>query len=60
MAVASDISDDTLAWTSQWYLRQDTTARGERPAGWRRNAVVLGTGIVIALRGRPILAGFAR
>jgi len=24
MADASGISEDTLAWTSQWYLRQDT------------------------------------
>ena len=70
MADASGISDDTLAWTSQWYLRQDTLRAANarlvnaptaspRPAVGRRNAVVLGTGSVIALRGRPILAGFA-
>jgi len=27
LADASDISEDTLAWTSQWYLRQETCAR---------------------------------
>ena len=35
MADASGISEDALAWTSQWYLRHDTLRAGQHPAGQR-------------------------
>ena len=65
MADASGISEDALAWTSQWYLRQDTLRGGQHPAGQRppresargavgrRNAVVLRRATVPAARPKP-------
>ena len=35
MADASGISEDTLAWTSQWYLRPNTLSGRERSSGQR-------------------------
>ena len=65
MADASGISEDALAWTSQWYLRQDTlraantrlvNAHHAHPladAVGRRDAVVLGRAAVPAARPQP-------
>lgn len=35
MADASGISEDALAWTTQWYLRQQTLRAANTPAGQR-------------------------
>lgn len=37
MAEASGISYDTLAWTTEWYLREDRSRRG-RPGARRRGS----------------------
>ena len=70
MADASGISDDTLAWTSQWYLRQDTLRAANArlvnapisiasPSCGAAERCRPGDGERIALRDRSILAGFA-
>lgn len=69
MADASGISEDTLAWTSQWYLRPDTlraantvlvNAHHAPPPGpvvGRGDAVVLGRSTLPATRAEPDRAG---